>query len=116
MRAGAQGHLAESLRRIKKNSSKKMADLHNSCAAALVELEKEIPAAQVQGDIRTKIHIIFEPFRLTCDEKNVKVRGVVLSAFSTLQPRSALTSAAPPLHRRSRTRWTASRNLWSTGS
>ena len=95
-------HLAESLRRIKKNSSKKLADLHSSCAAALVELEKEIPASQVhtnhcrpriqttatlpykslkampasqvQADIRTKIHIIFEPFRLTCDEKNIKVR------------------------------------------
>ena len=81
---GIQEHLAESLRRIKKNSSKKLADLHSSCAAALVELEKEIPAGEVEADIRTKIHIIFEPFKLACDEKNVKTVAYALDCIEKL--------------------------------
>lgn len=106
-----QGHLAESLRRIRKNSSKKLADLHNSCAAALVELEKEIPAAQVQADIRTKIHIIFAPFRLTCDGKNIKVRAAQPARpFPAFSVHSSTRKWFSALRRRSRTLWTASRS------
>ena len=78
-----QAYLAESLNRIKKNSNKKLADLHAATDAALIELQKDIPADQVQADIRTKIHIFFEPFRQTCDSKNVKVRAPALAGFRT---------------------------------
>ena len=70
----SQAYLADSLRRIQKNSNKKLTDLRTGIECALVELEKEVPADQVQDVIRAKISIIFEPFKLTCDTKNPEAR------------------------------------------
>ena len=83
----SQGYLADSLRRIQKNSNKKLTDLRTGIECALVELEKEVPADQVQDVIRAKISIIFEPFKLTCGTKDTKARLAL----------RRLTRRSPPL-------------------